>query len=230
MIGPCRAPLPSSRPKASGPVGVGHHHSPHGATDQPARRAKPSAPRSADRGSKPPPTVPAEAEVRCAPRRDGGVGRRHAHRGGRAPRVPPAPRACCVASPAANRYSASCRHLSSRSHQARLAAGTSDDPARRAATTFRTRSKPPPTVPQQAARWVRTRVRRLRTTAEALDLNRICDLWHAYLGPAAAQGSGPALARRRRPAASREHGEQREHEHQDGQLAPAAGTCRHCPR
>ena len=80
----------------------------------------------------------------------------------------------------------------------RLAA--SDDPARRAATTFRTRSKPPPTVPQQAARWVRTRVRRLRTTAEALDLNRICDLWHAlYLGPAAAQGSGPALARRRRP-------------------------------
>ena len=90
------------------------------------------------------------------------------------------------------------------SPQARLAAYTSDDPARRAATTFRTRSKPPPTVPQQAARWVRTRVRRLRTTAEALDLNRICDLWHAYLGPAAAQGSGPALARRRRPIASRQ--------------------------
>ena len=115
LAGPCRAPLPSSRPTPSGPVGVGHNHSPHEATDQPARRAKPSAPRSADRGS-----------------------------------------------------------------------------------------KPPPTVPQQAARWVRTRVRRLRTTAEALDLNRICDLWHAYLGPAAAQGSGPALARRRRPIASRQ--------------------------
>ncbi len=57
-------------------------------------------------------------------------------------------------------------------------------------------------------------MRRLRTTAEALDLNRICDLWHAYLGPAAAQGSGPALARRRRPIASSQHGEQREHEHQ----------------
>ena len=105
LAGPCRAPLPSSRPTPSGPVGVGRNHSPHEATDQPARRAKPSAPRSADRGSKPPPTVPAEAEVRCAPRRDGGVGRRHAHRGGRAPRVPPAPRACCVASPAADRRS-----------------------------------------------------------------------------------------------------------------------------
>ena len=42
----------------SGSVGVGHDHNPHGATDQPARRAKPSAPRSDDRGSKPPPTVP----------------------------------------------------------------------------------------------------------------------------------------------------------------------------
>ena len=42
----------------SGSVGVGPDHNPHGATDQPARRAKPSAPRSDDRGSKPPPTVP----------------------------------------------------------------------------------------------------------------------------------------------------------------------------
>ena len=37
---------------------MGHYHNPHGATDQPARRAKPSAPRSNDRGSKPPLTVP----------------------------------------------------------------------------------------------------------------------------------------------------------------------------
>ena len=130
MTGPCRAPLPSSRPTPSGLVGVGHNHSPHEATDQPARRAKPSAPRSNDRGSKPPPTVPAEAGVRCAPRRGGGVGRRHVHRGGLAPRVPPAPRACCVASPAANRRPASCRHLSGRGHQARLATrDTPDGPA-----------------------------------------------------------------------------------------------------
>ena len=194
---------------------MGHYHSPHEATDQPARRAKPSAPRSNDRGSKPPPTVPDRSrEVKVHYGRaefatfgGGGVDRRR--RGGiqsRARPSPPAPRACCVASRAANRRSASCRHLRAcrsippASLRARLATlDTSDDPARRAATTFRTRSKPPPTVPQQAARWVRTRVRRLRTTAEALDLNRICDLWHAYLGPAAAQGSGPALARRRRP-------------------------------
>ena len=105
--------------------------------------------------------------------------------------------------PASCRHLRACRSIPPASLRARLATlDTSDDPARRAATTFRTRSKPPPTVPQQAARWVRTRVRRLRTTAEALDLNRICDLWHAYLGPAAAQGSGPALARRRRPIAS----------------------------
>ena len=144
LIGPCRAPLPSSRPTPSGLVGVGRNHSPHEATDQPARRAKPSAPRSADRGSKPPPTVPAEAEVRCAPRRGGGVGRRHAHRGGRAPRVPPAPRACCVASPAADRRTASCRHLRAcrsippASLRARLATlDSSDDPARSARASAR---------------------------------------------------------------------------------------------
>ena len=120
MIGPCRAPLPSSRPTPSGPVGVGHNHNPHGATDQPARRAKPSAPRSDDRGSKPPPTVPDRSrEVKVHYGRaefatfgGGGVDRRR--RGGiqsRARPSPPVPRASCVASRAANRRSASCRHL-----------------------------------------------------------------------------------------------------------------------
>ena len=104
----------------SGSVGVGHDHNPHGATDQPARRAKPSAPRSNDRGSKPPPTVPDRSrEVKVHYGRaefatfgGGGVDRRR--RGGiqsRARPSPPAPRACCVASRAANRRSASCRHL-----------------------------------------------------------------------------------------------------------------------
>ena len=147
MTGPCRAPLPSSRPTPSGLVGVGHNHSPHEATDQPARRAKPSAPRSADRGSKPPPTVPDRSrEVKVHYGRaefatfgGGGVDRRR--RGGiqsRARPSPPAPRACCVASPAANRSPASCRHLSGRSHQARLATrDTPDDPARSARASAR---------------------------------------------------------------------------------------------
>ena len=96
----------------SGSVGVGRNHNPHEATDQPARRAKPSAPRSADRGSKPPPTVPDRSrEVKVHYGRaefatfgGGGVDRRR--RGGiqsRARPSPPAPRACCVASRAANR-------------------------------------------------------------------------------------------------------------------------------
>ena len=99
----------------SGSVGVGHHHNPHGATDQPARRAKPSAPRSDDRGSKPPPTVPDRSrEVKVHYGRaefatfgGGGVDRRR--RGGiqsRARPSPPVPRASCVASRAANRRSA----------------------------------------------------------------------------------------------------------------------------
>ena len=90
----------------SGSVGVGHDHNPHGATDQPARRAKPSAPRSDDRGSKPPPTVPDRSrEVKVHYGRaefatfgGGGVDRRR--RGGiqsRARPSPPAPRACSVA-------------------------------------------------------------------------------------------------------------------------------------
>ena len=131
----------------SGSVGVGHDHNPHGATDQPARRAKPSAPRSDDRGSKPPPTVPDRSrEVKVHYGRaefatfgGGGVDRRR--RGGiqsRARPSPPAPRACCVASRAADRRPASCRHLSGRSHRARLATrDTADDPARSARASAR---------------------------------------------------------------------------------------------
>ena len=116
-------------------------------TDQPARRAKPSAPRSDDRGSKPPPTVPdrsREVKVHCgraefATFGGGGVDRRR--RGGiqsRARPSPPVPRASCVASCAADRRSASCRHLSGRSHQARLATrDTADDPARSARASAR---------------------------------------------------------------------------------------------
>ena len=126
---------------------MGHHHNPHGATDQPARRAKPSAPRSDDRGSKPPPTVPDRSrEVKVHYGRaefatfgGGGVDRRR--RGGiqsRARPSPPVPRASCVASRAANRRPASCRHLSGRSHQARLATrDTPDDPARSARASAR---------------------------------------------------------------------------------------------
>ena len=137
----------------SGSVGVGHDHNPHGATDQPARRAKPSAPRSDDRGSKPSPTVPDRSrEVKVHYGRaefatfgGGGVDRRR--RGGiqsRARPSPPAPRACCVASRAADRRSASCRHLRAcrsippASLRARLATlDTPDDPARSARASAR---------------------------------------------------------------------------------------------
>ena len=115
----------------SGSVGVGHDHNPHGATDQPARRAKPSAPRSDDRGSKPPPTVPDRSrEVKVHYGRaefatfgGGGVDRRR--RGGiqsRARPSPPVPRASCVASRAANRRPALPSPFKPNGHQARLAA------------------------------------------------------------------------------------------------------------
>ena len=123
-------------------------HRPAGAKgDSARRRFKPSAPRSDDRGSKPPPTVPDRSrEVKVHYGRaefatfgGGGVDRRR--RGGiqsRARPSPPAPRACCVASPAANRRTASCRHLSGRSHRARLATrDTPDDPARSARASAR---------------------------------------------------------------------------------------------
>ena len=139
----------------SGSVGVGHDHNPHGATDQPARRAKPSAPRSDDRGSKPPPTVPDRSrEVKVHYGRaefatfgGGGVDRRR--RGGiqsRARPSPPVPRACSVA-PRARligirravvTFGLASLRIPPASLRARLATlDSSDDPARSARASAR---------------------------------------------------------------------------------------------
>ena len=150
MIGLVASRLRRPDQTPSGSVGVGHDHNPHGATDQPARRAKPSAPRSDDRGSKPPPTVPDRSrEVKVHYGRaefatfgGGGVDRRR--RGGiqsRARPSPPAPRACSVAPRArliGSRQAAVTFQAEAIGHRARLATrDTPDDPARSARASAR---------------------------------------------------------------------------------------------